>query len=153
MSSMNRLSGKAENADTIAVPAVTPEDLAVEEALKNFRLSVHAWSDSAFSRPRALATPSALRARPGRSWRLATGWALAVTLVAAGASGGVFEHNQRLERQRMAEAARLAEQQKAIREQQAIEEEDLLANVDSDVSRDVPSAMEPLARLMNEEAK
>jgi hypothetical protein len=31
------------------------------------------------------------------------------------------------------------------------EEEDLLAKVDSDVSREVPSAMEPLAQLMAED--
>jgi hypothetical protein len=31
------------------------------------------------------------------------------------------------------------------------EEEDLLAQVDSDVSREVPSAMEPLAQLMAED--
>jgi hypothetical protein len=31
------------------------------------------------------------------------------------------------------------------------EDEDLLAQVDSDVSREVPSAMEPLAQLMAED--
>jgi hypothetical protein len=40
------------------------------------------------------------------------------------------------------------EQQRLMAEQQAREEEDLLAKVDSDVSREVPSAMEPLAQLM-----
>jgi hypothetical protein len=37
-----------------------------------------------------------------------------------------------------------------VRRVQAREEEDLLAKVDSDVSREVPVAMEPLARLMDE---
>jgi hypothetical protein len=51
----------------------------------------------------------------------------------------------------MAAAARAAEQQRVIAEQRAKEEEDLLANVDSDVSREVPSAMEPLAQLMSDD--
>jgi hypothetical protein len=44
----------------------------------------------------------------------------------------------------------VAEQQKMVAEARAQqEEEDLLAQVDSDVSREVPSAMEPLAQLMS----
>jgi len=43
----------------------------------------------------------------------------------------------------VAEQQRLAAQERARQE-----EEDLLAKVDSDVSREVPSAMEPLAQLM-----
>jgi hypothetical protein len=63
----------------------------------------------------------------------------------------VFEHQQKVQAARTAEAARAAEQQKVIAEQRAREEEDLLANVDSDVSREVPSAMEPLAQLMTDD--
>jgi hypothetical protein len=49
----------------------------------------------------------------------------------------------------MAEQERLAVQQ---RNQQARQEdEDLLAKVDSDVSREVPAAMEPLAQIMAED--
>jgi len=48
-------------------------------------------------------------------------------------------------------AARQVQQQRLVAEQHAREEEDLLAKVDSDVSREVPSAMEPLARLMAED--
>ena len=153
MSLMKRLAGKAENAETLAASAGDPDDLAVEEALKNFKFGVRAWSDAAYRSSRALRKPVAQPVRYGSNWRLAAGWALAVTLAVGGASGGIFERNQKMERQRIAEAARLADEQKAIREQQAKEEEDLLAKVDSDVSRDVPSAMEPLAQLMNDEAK
>jgi hypothetical protein len=47
-------------------------------------------------------------------------------------------------------AAEAARQQKLADEQRALKEnEDLLAQVDSDVSRQVPSAMEPLAQLMD----
>jgi bisphosphoglycerate-independent phosphoglycerate mutase (AlkP superfamily) len=152
MSWMERLAGKQdrmeEGADVAAeLRGSAPEDAAVEEALKNFRMSIHAWSDAAYVRPR-----SAAQVVRHRSWRLAAGWALAALLIAGGFSGGMFERHQRIERERIA-AARLAEQQKAILEEQAKEEEDLLAKVDRDVSREVPSAMEPLAQLMNEDAK
>ena len=40
---------------------------------------------------------------------------------------------------------------RAAQQQARQEEEDLLAKVDSDVSRAVPSAMEPLAQLMAED--
>jgi hypothetical protein len=120
----------------------TPE---LDEALRNFRLSVHAWSAAELSRVRP-----AVKAKRQRSWRLAAVWALAGVLVAGGVSGGFYErHQQEL---RITSAARLAEQQRAARELQAREdEEDLLAKVDSDVSRVVPSAMEPLAQLMAED--
>jgi hypothetical protein len=53
---------------------------------------------------------------------------------------------------RIAAAAEAARQQKLAAEQRAHEEnEDLLAKVDSDVSREVPIAMEPLAQLMAED--
>jgi uncharacterized protein HemX len=85
-----------------------------------------------------------------RSWRLAAGWALAGVLVVGGVSGGFYEHHQ--QELKIAAAARLAEQQQVARELQAREdEEELLAKVDSDVSRVVPSAMEPLAQLMAED--
>jgi hypothetical protein len=53
------------------------------------------------------------------------------------------------------EAARIAAQQQQ-REMAAAQvakenEEDLMANVDSDVAREVPSALEPLATLMTED--
>jgi hypothetical protein len=85
-----------------------------------------------------------------RSWRLAAGWALGCVLVAGSVSGGVYERHHRQELARIA-TAQQTEQQRAAREQRAREEEDLLAKVDSEVSREVPSAMEPLAQLMAED--
>ena len=85
-----------------------------------------------------------------RSWRLAAGWALGFVLAVGGVSGGVYEHHQRQESARI-EAARQAEQLKQAAEQRAREEEELLAKVDSDVAREAPSAMEPLAQLMAED--
>jgi hypothetical protein len=124
------------------------------DALKNFRMSVHAWSDAAYSRPRTTAQTVRFR-----SWRLVAGWALAALLLAGGLSGGILEHQRNLQQARIA-AQRLAQQQRQAREQQnllrqeqAKDEEDLLSTVDSDVSREVPSAMEPLAQLMDGETK
>jgi hypothetical protein len=150
MSWLKRLAGKVDPAEVVPeLHEGVAEDPAVEEALKNFRMSVHAWSDAACSRPRTMAQ----NVRHG-SWRLAMGWALAGVLMVGGVSGGMFERHQKIEQARIAAAARLAEQQKALREQQVKQdEEDLLAKVDSDVSREVPSAMEPLAQLGDEEAK
>ena len=116
------------------------------QALKNFRASVLAWSEAAYSRPR-----TAVKTVRQRSWRLAAGWALGCALVVGGLSGGVHERHHRQELARMA-AARAAEQQRLVAEQRVREEEeDLLAKVDSDVSREAPSAMEPLAQLMAED--
>jgi uncharacterized protein HemX len=129
--------------DTLAAGEV--QEPALNEALANFRASVIAWSDAEFVSAR---TP--IKVVRKRSWRLAAGWALGCVLVAGGVGGGVQQHHQHklaVERDRLAKQ-QLAEQQKITAELQAREEEDLLANVDSDVSREVPSAMEPLARLM-----
>jgi type VI protein secretion system component VasK len=117
-------------------------DLALEQALKDFRMSVHAWSEAAYSRPR-----TAGQTVRHRSWRLAAGWALGLALMAGGVSGTVYQRHHRQELARI--AARAAEQQRLASERQAREEEeDLLAKVDKDVSREVPNAMEPLAQLM-----
>ena len=120
-------------------------DSGLAEALINFRLSVHAWSDAEFGKPRT----AAKIVRHG-GWRLAAGWALGCALVAGGVGGGVYERHQRLETARIA-AVHEAEQKRLAVEEKAREEEELLAKVDSDVSREVPSAMEPLAQLMAED--
>ena len=67
-------------------------------------------------------------------------------LVAGSVSGGVHERHQRQEQARIA-AAQEAARQRVAAEQRARDEE-LLAKVDSEVSQEVPSAMEPLAQLM-----
>ena len=124
----------------------------LDEALTNFRLSVHAWSEAALSRQRTAVAPVAHK----QVWRLAVGWALACVLVAGGASAGVWRHQQREMRNA---AARVAQQQRLQvpliaqqpNQQAKQEDEDLLAKVDRDVSREVPAAMEPLAQLMVED--
>jgi hypothetical protein len=130
--------------------SVVGEELSPELdlALREFRQSVHAWSEAAYSQPRtAVAT-----GRRKQVWRLAAGWALSGVLIAGVVSTGVWEHHRqemRMAAARVAEYERLAAEQ---RNQQARQEdEDLLAKVDSDVSRGVPSAMEPLAQMMAED--
>jgi hypothetical protein len=135
--------------------ASNTEDMALEQALKNFRMSVVAWSDAAYSRPRTV-TQAVRR----KSWRLAAGWAMGCALAVGVVAGAGYERHRgqelaRIEAERVASQQRLAqEQQGLLREQQAkAEEEDLLAKVDSDVSREVPSAMEPLAQMMAEDGR
>jgi hypothetical protein len=124
------------------------QDVVIEDALNNFKLSVHAWSDAAYNRPRP-----AVQTLRYRSWRLAAGWALGCALVAGSVSGGVIEHRHQLDLARQAAAQKAAQQEQLLKEQEArqVDEEDLLAKVDSDVSRQVPSAMEPLAQMMSDE--
>ena len=122
------------------------QDSELDEALTNFRSSVHAWSEAAFNRPRTMTDAVA----PMRVWRLAASWALGCVLVIGGASAGLWQHQQREMR---ITQAHLAEQQRLVAQQKARqqEDEDLLAKVDSDISREVPVAMEPLAQLMVED--
>jgi hypothetical protein len=123
-------------------------DKELETALNDFKSSMHAWSEAAYSRPRTLAAEVR-----HRSWRVALGWAMGCLLVAGTFSGGVMERNHRIEAARMAAAQRAADQQRQLREEKAAKETDegLLAGVDSDVSRQVPSALEPLADMMNDD--
>jgi hypothetical protein len=128
----------------------------LDETLRDFRLSIHAWSEAAYSRPRT-APAAAVR---NHLWRLASALALGCALIAAGVSGGIYTHFHRqqtavgpqprpemkIAESRAAEAEQPAVEQRSQRT--PVEEEDLLAKVDSDVSRQVPAAMEPLAQLM-----
>jgi len=120
-------------------------DAMLEDALNSFRQSMHAWSDAAYSRPR---TGARIAARSG--WRLATAWALGGVLAAGALSTGFYEHHRREAIARM-QAAQQRQQQLAAQAQQSrVADEDLLATVDSDVARTVPTAMEPLAQMMDE---
>jgi hypothetical protein len=125
------------------------QDTELDEALKNFKSSVHTWSDAVYSRPRTVAGEVRVR-----SWKLAAGWALGCVLVAGSVSGGLLERHHRAELARIAAQQRAAEQARQLQDQQArarITDEALLADVDSAVSRQVPDALEPLAQMMSEE--
>jgi hypothetical protein len=148
----NRADGQAERGGQLN-PEQSREqdpeqDAELAQALGDFRVSLHAWSAAAYSGPRVMGV-----ARK-RVWRQAAGWALGCALVAGGVSaGGVYEHRQREMKIAAAQATAEHERQAAAQRAQLAreEEEDLLAKVDSEVSREVPSAMEPLAQLMAED--
>jgi hypothetical protein len=139
----------------------------LKEALRNFRSSVHAWSEAEFVRPRTV-----LLAEQHRTWRRAAVWALGCVLAAGTLSAGIYEHHSHDQFARLAQritAQRMAAQQAARQNQLAAKQdaaqnqaegaaqapgadEKLMAAVDQDVSQQVPSAMEPLAQLMDEGA-
>jgi hypothetical protein len=116
----------------------------LEQALLNFRQSVHAWSEAEFNRPRAV------RAQAHSAWRPVLAWALGCAVIAGGVSGGIYDHH-RIVVERQQAAARIAHERQLAEQQKAQEDESLLANVDTDVSRSVPAAMEPLAQLMEDD--
>ena len=127
-----------------------PEKLEPElrEALGNFKLSVDAWSEAMISRPRQATVPART------NWSAVTKWALGCVVFAGTVSGGLYQNHKQMEAQRI-EAARIAQQQQQ-REMAAAQiakenEEDLMADVDSDVARQVPSALEPMATLMTDD--
>ena len=119
-------------------------DAELEQTLKNFRSSVHAWSEAAYSQPHV---PVKVYRT---SWRVAAGWALGCVLAVGSLSGGLYERHRLSEQAKIAAAAEAARQQKMEAEQRRQTEE--LAKIDADVSRDVPSAMEPLAQMMIEDS-
>ncbi len=121
------------------------QEAELRASLGNFKASVDAWSSAMMSRPR---TAHEMVVR--RTWRAAAGWALGCVVFAGSVSGGMYEHYREQEQARVA-AVRQAEQRSQLAAERAREEEDLLAKVDSAVSRQVPNAMEPLASLMAED--
>jgi hypothetical protein len=115
----------------------------LREVLGNFKSSVDAWTEASISRPREVKAP--LRT----NWGLVTKWALGCVVFVGTVSGGVYENHRQQEAVKV-EAARVAEQQRELAAQRAKEEVDLMAKVDSDIAREVPSALEPLASLMDD---
>lgn len=134
--------------------SVQDAEAGLEDVLKNFRSSVHAWSDAEFARPRA-----ALLAEHRRSWRRVAAWALGCVLAAGSFSAGLYEHQHHEQLQRFMAESQARQRQMIATEQAAeaarqtrLEDEKLMAAVENDVSQQVPSAMEPLAQLMYESA-
>ena len=122
------------------------EEAEMERVLRDFRLSVHAWSEVVYTRPRQLSDVAPRRA----AWRKAAAWCLGCVLATGVAGGGFLEYQHREEMARIA-AAREAQHQRELAEARARAAEEELAKVDSDIAREVPNAMEPLAQLMAED--
>jgi hypothetical protein len=149
------------------------DDPIVAGALKHFKVSVDAWSEAAYSRPKYAKSRLSESRLAARNWRLAASWALGCLMVAGSLGGGLYEHHKRQQAARAAEmkaAEQKAELIRAAAEQRvtampaavsiatkrptaekraANADENLLATVDNDVSRQVPAAMEPLAQMMD----
>jgi hypothetical protein len=151
MSLLGNEKGNRVNSTLGAGPDARPDaviDSELQQALRNFQQSVHAWSDAAYVHPRTVAPIAA-----HRSWRLATGWALGCALAVGSLAGVSYEqhHRQVLAHMKAAQEAKQRELAVQLRARSA--DEDLLATVDSDVSRVVPAAMEPLAQLMDDDGE
>ena len=135
--------GSDENGTTGFAGELT--DAKLEQVLGNFKASMDAWSEAAYSRPRTVAVV--------KHWsrRSAAGWALGCVVAAGSLTGGFHERNLYRNHARMLAAQRAVQQQLATDQKSATEDADLLAAVDTDVSQEVPRAMEPLAQLMDED--
>lgn len=142
-------SGGAEN-------PLDPDD-EMRLVLDDFRMSVHAWSEAAYHRPRKIS------AAEHRVWRRTLAWALGCVMAVGVLLTGIYPLRQKSQPEQTArvavvqapeEVAKPAVQtpvqapvQVAVNTQ---EDESWMTKVDSDVSRQVPAAMEPLAQLLNE---
>jgi hypothetical protein len=134
----------------------------LKQTLQNFRESVHAWGEAEYTRPHLLKSTAA-----HHTWKWALTWALGCVLAIGGLSLGLYEHHQ----QQLAKDNGAQQRQQApvmastapavpvpassgepIQQIAQVEAGELDANlltaVDTAVSRQVPSAMEPLAQLM-----
>jgi hypothetical protein len=116
----------------------------LREALGDFKMSVDAWSEAMISRPREAKVPARM------NWSGLTKWALGCVVFAGTVSTGLYQNHRQVESAKV-EAARIAEQKRAAEAASVakVNEEELMAEVDSDVARQVPSALEPMATLMN----
>jgi uncharacterized protein HemX len=125
------------------------DDPNLRDALLEFKASVHGWSDAAYSAARTAPT------RPAIARRRTLAWALSLVLASGALSGAVYErHHQQVlaQQQRQRELQLEHQRQMAAQQQQhASEAEDLMAKIDSDVAREVPTAMEPLAQMMTDD--
>jgi hypothetical protein len=122
-------------------------DVRLEEALSNFRLSVHAWSETVMRpfAPAIAATPH------GIAWRRTLVWAMGVVVAVGAASGGIYEHHRQQVLAWQAQQRQIELEQRAQAARRAAEMDQLLANVDRDVSQEVPDALEPLAQMMTDD--
>jgi hypothetical protein len=126
----------------------------LREALGNFKSSVTTWSEAMMSRPREIEAPART------NWSFVAKWALGCVVFAGTVSGGLYQNHRQVEAAKAvaaAAAARATEQQRALAEQtakeQSADEDELMANVDSDIAREVPSALQPMASLMTDDEK
>lgn len=123
---------------------VEMDDPEITSVLRDFRASANAWSEAAYQRPRTVPVTTSHIV-----WRRAVVWASGLVLAAGMATTGVYEHHHRQELARI-RAQQEAERQRLLAAQRERETEELMAKIDRAISRQVPSAMDPLADLMDD---
>ena len=149
-----RIPGEGDNGSARAAFDQSAQDPELDTVLRNFRASVHAWShatyqtrDEAAGRSRSLVLSPA----PRRIlWNRSLAWSMSLVLAAGVATTGIYEYHQK-EVARDKAIQQEIEHQRQLAQQHARDVDELLARVDSDVSREAPTAMEPLASLMAED--
>jgi hypothetical protein len=132
------------------------EDLQVTAALRNFRESVHGWSEQEFSKTRTsrVIAPHGFWVRmrgPVAGWAL--GCVVAMTAVTVAVTVPVTVHRQhKIAEERIAqqEQIRLADEKAKLEAANSMTDEELLSHVDSDIAQATPDAMEPLASMMRD---
>jgi hypothetical protein len=163
---MNRRTKKAGEPQMVELEGMNAE---LKQALGDFKASVHAWSDAEFAKPRAVHASAT-----HHGLKLALGWSLAGVLLAAGTTGAVYMAYDRQPDHEVANEQKAAQrhgtpaQQMPVRQAAQVPDEvqqrepttrrvsvqapdeDLLASVDTAVSRTVPRAMEPLVYMSND---
>ena len=142
----------------------TAGDSGLEAVLKDLRASVHAWSERTY-RSRAF-VPS--QVPPLALWHRSLVWALSIVLTAGVVTAGVYQYRQKEQTRQAAIERELEHQRHAEHQgtqqagvvpigesagQRGRDVDELLARVDRDVARETPSAMEPLASLMDDDEK
>ena len=145
------------NPDTLKERA---EEAHVEDALRNFRTSIHHWSEQEFVRPRMIERTRWSRYQSG-FWRMIANPALGGTLAAAllitsvGVPVGIqHEHKVAAERRALLDQQRkelqqhLSEEAKKSAAASTVDDGAFLDDVDSDIAQATPDAMQPLASLM-----
>jgi len=119
----------------------------MEQALGEFRSSVKAWGEATLRQPMAVTAP----ATRVLAWRGRLAWAMGFLLAMGATSGAIYEnHHQRVLAWQAQQQEMRVQRQRAQAAERAAEMDQLMANVDRDVSQEVPDALEPLAQMMTE---
>lgn len=130
-------------------------DSHVEEALRNFRLSMHHWSEHELSRRPSTQT------QPVHSvwhWLMAPAvtWAAAaaIAITAVGVPLGIHHHKVVVAQEQAAVVRQHMPQQTPepapTQVANSVDDDKLLEYVDADIAQQTPDAMQPLASLMKD---
>ena len=129
--------------------------------MRNFRLSIHEWSEQEYLQPRTLERTRWSSFR-NIFWQMIANPALGGTLAAAlaiasiGVPVGIHhehvvaaQHQAAIEQQQK-QAAEMARKAQAAAAANPVDDGAFLDDVDSDIAQATPDAMQPLANLMND---